>query len=41
MARVLDASDLPGLMLRLAGVLGSPGLIVWVADRSGQVLMPL
>ena len=25
MARVLDASDLPGLMLRLAGVLGSPG----------------
>jgi len=41
MARVLDVSDLPGLMLRLAGVLGSPGLIVWVADRSGQVLMPL
>jgi hypothetical protein len=41
MARVLDASDLPGLMLRLAGVLGSSGLIVWVADRSGQVLMPL
>ena len=41
MARVLDAGDLPGLMLRLAGVLGSPGLIVWVADRSGQVLMPL
>jgi hypothetical protein len=41
MARVLDASDLPGLMLRLAGVLESPGLIVWVADRSGQVLMPL
>jgi hypothetical protein len=41
MARVLDASDLPGLMVRLAGVLGSPGLIVWVADRSGQVLMPL
>jgi hypothetical protein len=41
MARVLDTSDLPGLMLRLAGVLGSPGLIVWVADRSGQVLMPL
>jgi GAF domain-containing protein len=41
MARVLDTSDLPGLMVRLAGVLGSPGLIVWVADRSGQVLMPL
>jgi hypothetical protein len=41
MARVLDTSDLPGLMVRLAGVLGAPGLIVWVADRSGQVLMPL
>lgn len=41
MARVLDTSDLPGLMVRLAGVLGSPGLIVWVADQSGQVLMPL
>jgi hypothetical protein len=41
MARVLDAGDLPGLLLRLADVLGAPGLIVWVADRSGQVLMPL
>jgi hypothetical protein len=41
MARVLHADDLPGLMLRLADVLGAPGLIVWVADRSGQVLMPL
>jgi hypothetical protein len=41
MARVLDASDLPGLLLRLANVLSAPGLIVWVADRSGQVLYPL
>jgi hypothetical protein len=41
MARVLDASDLPGLLLRLANVLNAPGLIVWVADRNGQVLYPL
>lgn len=41
MARVLDAGDLPGLLLRLADVLEAPGLIVWVADGSGQVLYPL
>lgn len=41
MARVLDADDLPGLLARSAGVLGAPGLIVWIADRSGQSLYPL
>jgi GAF domain len=41
MARVLDAGDLPGLLTRSANVLKAPGLIVWVADRGGQLLHPL
>jgi hypothetical protein len=41
MARVLDAGDLPGLLARTASVLRAPGLIVWVADRSGHALYPL
>jgi hypothetical protein len=41
LARVLDAGDLPSLLMRAADVLKAPGLIVWVADQSGQVLYPL
>jgi GAF domain-containing protein len=41
MARVLDAGDLPGLLSRAAGVLDAPGLVVWVADRTGHSLFPL
>jgi hypothetical protein len=41
MARVLDAGDLPGLLGRAAGVLDACGLVVWVADRTGQALFPL
>ena len=38
---MLDAGDLPALLTRAADVLKAPGLIVWVADQSGQVLYPL
>jgi hypothetical protein len=41
LARVLDAGDLPALLTRAADVLKAPGLIVWVADKNGQVLYPL
>jgi len=41
LARVLDAGDLPALLTRAADVLKAPGLIVWVADQSGQTLYPL
>jgi GAF domain len=41
LARVLDAGDLPALLTRAADVLKAPGLIVWVADHSGQTLYPL
>lgn len=41
LARVLDAGDLPALLTRAADVLKAPGLIVWVADKNGQMLYPL
>src|SRR4029453_18368077 len=41
LARVLDAGDLPPLLTRAADVLTGPGLIVWVADKHGQLLYPL
>jgi hypothetical protein len=41
LARVLDAGDLPALLMRAADVLKAPGLIVWVADQNGRVLYPL
>jgi hypothetical protein len=41
LARVLDAGDIPALLTRAADVLKAPGMIVWVADQSGQTLYPL
>jgi len=40
MARVLDPTDLPGLLAQAATLLDASGLIVWVADRSGSALFP-
>jgi hypothetical protein len=40
MARVLDPADLPRLLEQAAVLLNASGLIVWVADRSGNALFP-
>lgn len=40
LARLIDARDLDGVLSRAASVLGADGLIVWMADASGQSMAP-
>lgn len=40
LARVMDTRDLPALLGRAARVLDAKGVVLWIADESGSLLVP-